>query len=346
MNRFGTAYCWEMKKLLWYRKGWLFLILVLLLQIGIVCLAAPTEPDAFDRSLYAGYIARFGGIYSEETAQAIRAEAEAVDRFLEQNDPSVLTTAAATESQTEQYLLATMKRNALSALENKCERLASVQAVQPSLTYDLELTNYIQRYRYHWASLIGIAFLVPMLMLGDQKCGMKQILYPTVTGKVILARAKLMTAVTISTLLTAVCAVLQWAIISLHWDLGALDVPVQSITGFEDCMLHSSVLRWILICGMLRILSAPALALLLCILSTLIQKEPAIIAGAAILFWSSALLADQFPTVSFCFLSQTLSGIAAEQNATVTELNAMAAALIVKTGMLGILLTAKRQVCC
>ena len=92
---------------------------------------------------------------------------------------------------------------------------------------------------------------------------------------------------------------------------------------------------------MLRILSAPALALLLCILSALIRKEPAIIASAAILFWSSALLANQFPAASFCFLSQTLSGIAAVQNAAMTELYAMAAAVIVKTGVLGILLTAK-----
>ena len=216
MNRFATAYCWELKKLLWYKKGWLFLALILLLQIGIACLAAPTEPDAFDRSIYAGYIGQFGGVYSADTAQAIGAEIESVDRFLAQNDPSAMTAAAATESQTEQYFLATMKRNALSALEAKCTRLASVQAVQPSLTYDLELTDFVRSYRYHWASLIGIAFLVPMLMLGDRKCGMEQILYPTATGKAVLIRAKLLAAVTISTMLTTVCAVLQWAIISLR----------------------------------------------------------------------------------------------------------------------------------
>ena len=335
MNRFVTAFRWEMKKLLCYQRGWFLLILILLLQTGIAFIAAPVQPESFDSSLYADYIELFGGVYSEDTARAVHAEADKVDAYIALNDPAALNAGAVTESQTEQYLLAAMKRNALSELEAKCTRLVTVQGVQPSLTYDLELTDYIRRYGYHYISLIGIAFLVPMLVLGDRKNGMEQILFPSATGKAILVRAKLLTAVTISTLLTAVCAALQWTITSLRWNFGALTVPIQSITGFEQCMLHGSVLQWIFFCEVLRMLSAPALALLLCFLCMLIHKEPAIIASGAILFWCGTLIAGKCPAASVGFLSQSCEGISAIQMYSAKEIIWMIVILILKTGLLG-----------
>lgn len=337
MNRLMTSYCYELKKLLFVRRGWLFLLAAVLLQIGIACFAKPAEPYAYDRGIYASYAERYGGVYSKQTEQTIHANAAAISTIIQQYDPTKPDFSEEREGLADRILLANMKYNALNALQTKYSRLASCKEMQPALTYDLELTDYIKKFGVSWGSLFGMLFLVPMLMLGDANCGMEQILFPSATGKHTIVCSKLLVAATLGIAVTAVCSVLQWGIFGLRWDFGALNVPIQSITGFEECTVHISVRSCIFLFGVIRILSAPAVAMLLCVLSSLIRKEPAIIATGAIVIGISAFLANKFTSLSVFFLFSTISGIGAVKLYTAPDILFLLLFLAIKTALFGCL---------
>lgn len=335
MKRLFTSYCYEMKKLLLVRRGWLFLLAAVLLQIGIACFAQPAKPYSYDKGIYANYVERYGGPYSRQTERTIHANAVAVRAAAEQYEFANLTVSEDFEAQSQRMLLANMKHAALGALEAKYSQLAACREMQPALTYDLELTDYIKKFGVNWASLLAMLFLVPMLMLGDAECGMEQILFPSATGRNTIICAKLLVAATVGIAVTTVCSVLQWLIMGLRWDFGALNVPIQSITGFAECTVRISVRSCILLFGVIRMLSAPAAAMLLCVLSAFIRKEPAIIAAAAILIGISAFLAEKFTSLSIFFLFSALSGIGAAKLYTAADIVFLVFFLAVKTGLLG-----------
>ncbi len=124
MNRLATSYYYEMKKLLIYRRGWLFLVGILLLQFGTAFFAKPSQYDVFDRKLYASYTETYGGVYSAETEKAILAEKQAEDSVMNQKDPIQVTSAEELSRQTEQKMLAAMKSAALAEL-HFCRREAA-----------------------------------------------------------------------------------------------------------------------------------------------------------------------------------------------------------------------------
>ncbi|MBP0971076.1 MAG: hypothetical protein J5753_03450 [Oscillospiraceae bacterium] len=333
MNRLITSYCYELKKLLIYRKGWLFLLGILVLQAVTAIVAKPSQYDAFDRKLYASYTETYSGVCSTETENAILAEKQAADTVMNQTDAVQVTDAEEISRQTEQKMLAAMKSAALAELQNKYSRLASCREMQPVLTYDLDLTAYLRLFGMNWASLLGMLFLIPMLMLGDAECGMEQILFPTRTGKSTVIRAKLLAAVTVGTGLTVVCSVMQWVLLRIRWNMGMLNVPVQSITGFELCGIHGSVRACMILFWILRILAAPASALLLCMLVSVIRKAPASIAVAVILIAVSASAAEKLPSVSPFFLVSACSGIGAMKLYALPDLVFLIFFLLLKTAI-------------
>ena len=337
MNRFATSYRYEMKKLLIVRKGWIFLLVILLGQIGIASFAKPSEIYTFDKGLYTGYVEHYGGEYSAETEEAIQAEMIELAEAMQQSDPAEMTSVFEMEEQSDKQLLNSMKNNAMIELQAKYSRLASCSEFQPVLTYDIELTDYVKKFGISWASLIGMMFLIPMLMLGDTNCGMEQILFTTATGRKTIVRAKLLAAVSIGFGVTAICSVLQWTIMSARWDFGKLDIPIQSISGFESCTVNISVKECILLFGVIRILSAPAVALMLCALSSLIRKEPAIIASAAILIGSSAFTAERFMSLSPYCLFSAFSGIGAAVSYSVADILLLVSILLLKILLLAII---------
>ena len=328
MNRLSVCSSWERRKLLIVRRGWVLLLLAVLLQIGIACFAQPAKQYTFDEKLYAEYVARFAGVWSEETAQTIRAEKETADQKRQLGNPEEL------EESQQERLLASVQYNVLSALEEKYSRLESCKEKQPILTYDLALTDYLRKFGMNWASLLALLCLCPMLMLGDAQCGMEQILFPAAIGRKTVITAKLRNAVILAAAMTAVCSGIQFGIMAVRLDFGALNVPVQSITGFEQCALDLSVRSCLLICWLLRIPAAAVFVLLVCLLSVLLRKDPAVISSAAILVGLSAFLAAKLPGASSAFLFSALSGMNAVKSYAASDLLLSAGLLLVKAALL------------
>lgn len=218
MNRLFTSYKYELQKLIVVRKGWILLLGVILVQLGIALFAAPSQEYVFDKGLYAEYTELYGGEYSEETSVKINEELQEVDTIVNETDLSQITDAEQIEALSEQMILASMKRNALSALQSKYAELSECREYSPILTYDLELNEYISRFGFNWASLVGMLIIIPMLMLGDKNCGMEQILFPTSTGRKAIVCSKLLVGATIGLSMTAVCSALQFIIMALRWD--------------------------------------------------------------------------------------------------------------------------------
>lgn len=336
MNRLFTSYKYELKKLMIVRKGWLLLLGIILLQIGIAVFVKPSQEYIFDKGLYADYVGLYGGEYSEETAIKIAEELRSADKFLNETDLTQLTAAEEIEILSEQMILVSMKRNALSALQSKYAELSECKEYRPILTYDLELNEYIAKFGINWASMIGMLFFIPMLMLGDKNCGMEQILFPTSTGRKSIVSSKLLVGVTAGLCMTAVCTATQALIMGLRWDFGLLNVPIQSISGFEECNIKGSVLTCMIVCSVIQVLSAAAFTMMISILSSLFKKEPAVISAAVILILISAFLADKFSSVSMLFMFSAMSGIGSIKAYSAVQLLLLVLILILKTAALAI----------
>lgn len=336
MNRIFTSYQYELKKLLFVRKGWILLIGIFLLQIAMALFINPSQEYVFDKELYAEYVELFSGEYSEETAQKIEEELQSAEKIVNETDLTLLTNAEEIEVLSEQMILASMKRNALSALQSKYIELSKCKEYHPILTYDLEFTEYIAKYGINWASLIGMLFFIPMLMLGDKNCGMEQILFPTSTGRKNIVSSKLLVGVILSLCITTVCIVIQIFIMGMRWNFGLLNVPIQSISGFEKCKIEGTVLNCMIACSVIQIFSATSLSMIICIISSLLKKEPAIFSATVILILISAFLAEKFSSVSMFFIFSAILGISSIKTFSDNQVLVLCFVLLIKTVILTI----------
>lgn len=336
MNRIFTSYKYELKKLLFVRKGWILLLGIFLLQTAMALFVNPSQEYVFDKELYAEYIELFSGEYSEETAQKIEEELQFAEKFVNETDLTLITNAEEIEVLSEQMILASMKRNVLSALQTKYTKLSECKEYHPILTYDLEFTEYIAKYGINWASLIGMLFIIPMLMLGDRNCGMEQILFPTSTGRKNIVSSKLLVAMTVSLCITTVCIVIQSFVIGIRWDFGLLNVLIQSISGFEKCQINGTVLKCMIACSVIQIFSAISLSMIICILSSLLKKEPAIISATVILILISAFLTEKFSPVSMFFIFSAILGISSIKTFSYNQVFVLCFVLLIKTVILTI----------
>ena len=336
MNRIFTSYQYELKKLLFVRKGWVLLLGIFLLQTAMALLINPSQEYVFDKELYAEYVELFGGEYSDETAQSIEGELQSAEKIVNETDLTLITNAEEIEVLSEQMILASMKRNVLSALQTKYTKLSECKEYHPILTYDLEFTEYIAKYGINWASLIGMLFIIPMLMLGDRNCGMEQILFPTSTGRKNIVSLKLLVAMTVSLCITTVCIVIQSFVIGIRWDFGLLNVPIQSILGFEKCQINGTVLKCMIVCSVIQIFSAVSLSMIICILSSLLKKEPAIISATVILILISAFFAEKFSSASMIFIFSAMSGISSIKTYSIIQLLLSGLILLLKTAIFAI----------
>ena len=334
MSRTAAAYQYEMKKLLFARKGWLILLCTVLLQIGIACFAKPYQYYSFDTQLYKEYAELYAGPYSKETERIIHASLVVSERLGEYKMEYEELSSEEMREQNQKMMLANLKTAALNEIQNKYAQLSACKEYAPEMTYDIEATEYFQKFGMNWAALIGMALLLPLLMLGDANCGMEQILFPTITGQKRITLAKLLTACSVSAALMLLCTLLQWGIFSVRWDFGTLAVPVQSLTGFGSCTIKSSISGCMILFGIIRILAAPAAALLLCLLSVLIRKEPAAITAWAVLIGCSAILASKISVFPVFSLYSALSGLSAAKTLSGVDAGFLIFFLILKTGLL------------
>lgn len=337
MNRIFTSYKYELKKLLFVRKGGILLLGIFLLQIAMALFINPSQEYVFDKGLYAEYVELFGGEYSEETAQDIENELMSAEKIVNETDLSQLTNSDEIEALSQQLILASMKRNALSALQTKYTELSKCKEYRPVLVYDLEFTEYITKYGINWASIISILFIIPIIMLGDKNCGMEQILYPTSMGRKTIVSSKLFVDVTLSLCITAVFSIIQIIIMGIRWDFGLMNVPIQSISGFVQCQIKGTVLSCMIACNVIQIFSAASLSMIICILSSLLKKEPAIFSATVIVIITSAFLTEKFSSVSMLFIFSAMLGINSIRTFSVTQVLTLCFVMFMKTFILTII---------
>lgn len=336
MNSIFTSYKYELKKLIVLRKGWIILLCLLFAQLAIALFVKPSQEYVFDKKLYAEYVEVYGGKYSEETAVSINEELQTADKIVNDTDLSQLTDSEEIKERSDQMILASMKRNALSALQSKYTELSECEKYSPVLTYDLELKEYISRFGYNWVSLIGMLIIIPILMLGDKKCGMEQILFPTSTGRKTIVCSKLLVGSTIGLGVTAFCSALQFIIMAIRWDFGRLNVPIQSVSGFVECKINYSVLTCMIVCISIQILSAASFVMLISILSSVLKKEPAVISAAVIITLIGNFASEKLPSVSMFFMSSAMSGICSIKTYSIMHLLILCSFLLFKTIVLSI----------
>lgn len=308
MKNSGLCFQFELKKLLIARRGWLIILAAILLQIGLGCFSNPHLYEySYDTKLYEQYTEVYSGPFKKSNLRKMDVNQIVLDKIMSEQTKPDLSSVDAYEKQSRRIEMASQKSSVLMAIRDKYASFADFRELEPELTYDLELTDYIKRFGMNWASLLCIALLVPLLMLGDKNCGMEQILFPTVTGQARIVRAKLLAACVTGVAVTAVCTLLQWILFSLRWNLGKLDVPVQSITGYAQCSLHSSIGGSLLLSGIVQVLAVPAAVLILCIFSALIRKEVPVVAASVITVAISALLTEKIPGLRVFSIASPLS---------------------------------------
>jgi len=195
--------------------------------------------------------------------------------------------------------------------------------------------------------MLFIIVWIPLLILGDYNCGMDQILFPSRMGQTRLMRAKMCIGCLISITITIVMTAIQWAFFTMRWDFGQLDIPIQSLSGFETSHVQCSIAQCIFIGGILRVFAVIALVFLLCILSAWIRKEAITITIAASIIICSAIGFSKYANLSALSIYATLSGAAAFKHLDANGEIILLVSLFLKVLLYGVtakkLLARKRQ---
>lgn len=284
MKQLAICMKYELRKLLISDKGWLIILAALLFQI-VLCLTAKPHLQQynFDTELYQQTVSEYTGAYRAETERRIQSSMDAAQARISAYSRRPLNGSDNLLERSRQLAFAQEDAAVLQAISQKYAVYKDIQDLHPELTYDLELIDYLRRFGVNWSSLICIALLMPMLMLRDSSCGMAQILDASYIGMRKILQSKLLTAAFISIGVTLLCTLLQFTMFALRWDFGTLTVPLQSITGYETCGLHCSVMGGLLIAEVIRLLTMWAVAWEICLLAKLLRREIATIAVFAIL---------------------------------------------------------------
>lgn len=270
MRAFLLCVWLEFKKNMVKQNGWILILCTMILQIAIV-LNAHHNSNNFDTNLYRQYTIMFRGVYSEETKQAIINEKESVDQFM--SGQLAIADSEKDMDLVNQMILANEQSNVLRALINKYQSLGNCRKWNPVLSYDIELSEYIEAYHFNWAAMLFIIVWTPLLILGDYNCGMDQILFPSSMGQTRLMCAKICIGCLVGIIITLAMTAIQWGLFTLRWDFGELDIPIQSLSGFEASHVQWSIALCLFIGSVLRLFAVIALVFLLCILSAWIRKE-------------------------------------------------------------------------
>lgn len=300
---------YECRKSLLFKKGLLVIAVCFILNIAICLISQPEFYElAFSPDLYESYIEKFDGVYSQQTMEAINAEVE--------YQQSIINTPVQEEGlshdeyvfQSERVRIAEEKIRVLDAVIKKCQSLENLQEYEPELVYDIEFTKYSDTFKQDWIALICIAILTISIVFGDIRCGMNQLLYSSKIGKSKVIKGKILTVIILSLIIATVFSLAQIMIISVGWELGNLQAPIQSFAGFENCGIEISMLEGICIGILLKVISAVAAALLLILLSALLKNEVLSISVMTIIIGGGAL-GESGGVFAVFDLSAYLSGV-------------------------------------
>lgn len=334
MKDFKLCIIYEFKKYIIKRNGWIMILCAVLIQIAIVGISHHKSYN-YDTNLYRQYIEIFGGVYSDTTKHAIIKEKETIDQFISGHKHDMEYENSV--DLTNQMILANEQSNVLSVLINKYQLLESCKEWNPVLSYDLELSEYIKQYHLNWAAMLFILIGIPLLILDDYNCGMTQILFPSRMGQIRIMCAKICVGSFICIIVTTILTTMQWILFSLRWDFGQLDIPIQSLTGFETSGVKGTIGQYLLLGGVLRVFAVIPLSFLICFISAYIRKETVVITSSVSIITCSAAISSKYTNLSSILIYTPLSGISALQQLNTRDYAFLLVGLCIKTILYGFL---------
>lgn len=317
---------YEFIKTLWFKKGLIIFAVCFVFNIIFCLFSAPNLYDKyFDTKIYKRYTEQFGGIYSESTFEEIKTELSIQEKIANTPVDEGLSSDELIEL-SNRIDIARKKVEALKALAEKYEVIKGIKEYNAELTYDIEFSAYAKQFRQDWAALICIAAFTIIIMFGDLRCGIDKLLYSSKIGKRNVIKGKLMTICGLSFLTAMLFSAVRFLIIYSRWDFGDLNIPIQSIEGFENCETEISVVQGLALGYAFQVLFSTATAFLLALFSAIMKNEVMSVSTVTILVGGGALLEDGAFNPSVY-----LSGISAVSR---LNISAVAAVLFVVTAVI------------
>lgn len=242
----------EFKKILWYHKG-----LLVLLVFALWCFRAAAAPTA-DVSLYdtdtAAFQNEFQGPATEDTLRAIRARIAEVEGW--------------PESEIRSTQLAALSAVETEALEKQDTGLWVLNPA-PMFTLCGGDVGGSQRIP-SMAALLTVALLTAGVFAGERQQRMLPLLQTTPRGRRREPRCKLALSALLAAAVWLTLTLRQvYQVSSYYGGLTALSAPLRSVTYFADLAADCTVGQWLAGCLLLRLLVLLAAAMTGCLLSSL-----------------------------------------------------------------------------
>lgn len=242
----------EFKKILWYHKG-----LLVLLVFALWCFRAAAAPTA-DVSLYdtdtAAFQNEFQGPATEDTLRAIRARIAEVEGW--------------PESEIRSTQLAALSAVEAEALEKQDTGLWVLNPA-PMFTLCGGDVGGSQRIP-SMAALLTVALLTAGVFAGERQQRMLPLLQTTPRGRRREPRCKLALSALLAAAVWLTLTLRQvYQVSSYYGGLTALSAPLRSVTYFADLAADCTVGQWLAGCLLLRLLVLLAAAMTGCMLSSL-----------------------------------------------------------------------------
>ena len=242
----------EFKKILWYHKG-----LLVLLVFALWCFRAAAAPTA-DVSLYdtdtAAFQNEFQGPATEDTLRAIRARIAEVEGW--------------PESEIRSTQLAALSAVEAEALEKQDTGLWVLNPA-PMFTLCGGDVGGSQRIP-SMAALLTVALLTAGTFAGERQQRMLPLLQTTPRGRRREPRCKLALSALLAAAVWLTLTLRQvYQVSSYYGGLTALSAPLRSVTYFADLAADCTVGQWLAGCLLLRLLVLLAAAMTGCLLSSL-----------------------------------------------------------------------------
>lgn len=250
----------ELKKILFYQKGLLFLLLSLAVYV-LLCVGNGYDSSYVidqNEDVYLAYLERWQGQVTEEKVQEMEAEYTEAVRADEGKKAAFLTVY-------NQYYY---------AKEDTHNRfLMDERGWNTLLTHD-------------GANVVLLLFLLALsvpVFCGEYQCGMAQLLRSCRNGRSRLAGIKLFWMTVLAALAAALFQLLQFAVVALSVGLPGADYPLQSLSFFADSPYFTTIGQAYLLVTLSRCFGAVWLVILVAFFSILFrQMVLTVFAGLAV----------------------------------------------------------------
>lgn len=286
-----TCLKYEYKKAMLLHGGLWVILLCLAANFLILFFSRPQLWEyTFDRAVYKEYIAKYGGTYSDETAEAMRAESAELLTAASSAEDAQAQSAEEYIMRADERLIAQHRLEALSAALKRYEELAEIPGA--ALIYDLELAEYLQSDTALLFAIACMAFFTVTVYFFDLSCGMHRLLYTAKAGRKHVLQSKRICILLTAAVIFAFFAMTGFFAAWMHRDFGDLRAPLNSVQGFSACKLQISVRGGLWLSLLLKALSGLLAASLLLLCCALLKNEIAAFSAFGLMFAAGYYLAE------------------------------------------------------